>query len=213
MGPAAELKGLGCWSCFHLSFLALLQGTPSSILPSPCPQLLSLCHHQLSNGRGLESGARSVPAVSRWLLRAHPTTLPRGERTSEQAPTQRGSTVGRSQVAQQAAEHPPRAFMRHRGPGESTSGRLLRLPPMLKQWAVMLLLDLTAQGPWSSSESSPQSLGGQPGDLRVFQGAWEPHEQPQHSFPGVTGLHTPPTHWLCPAEIPAHQPVPGTGDH
>lgn len=48
-----------------------------------------------------------MPAVSQWMLRAHLTTLPRGEGTSEQAPTQRGSTVGRSQAAQHAAEQPP----------------------------------------------------------------------------------------------------------
>lgn len=74
-----------------------------------------------------------MPAVSRWLLRAHLTTLPRGEGTSEQAPTQRGSTVGRSQVLNTQLNSHPRAFMWHPRPGEGTSGRLLWLPPMLKQ--------------------------------------------------------------------------------
>lgn len=35
----------------------------------------------------------------------------------------------------------------------------------------MLLLDLMAQGPLSSSESSCQSLGGQSGELKMFQGS------------------------------------------
>lgn len=64
VGPAAELKGLCCLSCFHLSFLTLLQGTPSSILPGPFPERLSLSHHQLSHAQGLECGARSQVCAS-----------------------------------------------------------------------------------------------------------------------------------------------------
>lgn len=69
---------------------------PAASCPAPSLRvcLYATTSSAMPRGWNLEPGARSVPAVSQWLLRAHPTTLARGEGTRQQGPRRRGSSTG-----------------------------------------------------------------------------------------------------------------------